>query len=321
MKKFMVIVFAMLLFGAAVASVPACQKGSFDKINGPTNIELGQTFTYSVRVKGSFQRKGWSVTGGELLKDRSDGNIYYGTVTWQKMDPNDPMKVKVSGIDGCGKDRSERLYVTLGESRAPGNGLGARQECGSFGKIEGPETVVFGTVYTYSSIVSGSFEQGGWSATGGDVIKDWWNGNRYYAQVRWTTNNPKDPSKLKIWGDDVCGKKHINQKLYIREADGGRGPGGGFGSGPAQSTSGVTLYSGINYQGFSQTFTRDVYNLGDTKMGHDRALSIRVAPGCEAILYRKSKYLGQWDVFTQDAPNLNNTRVGKFASSLKVTCH
>ena len=317
-KIFTVVAIAALLALPGMVNA-ACQKGSFGEINGPTNIQLGQTYTYSVKVHGRFNSGRWSITGGHLLKDWTEGNTYYGKVKWQRMDPNDPSKVKVFGTDGCGKERAERLYVTVGGSRGPGNGIGGGNQCGSFGKIQGPETVVFGKVYTYSSLVNGSFEQGGWSATGGDVVQDWWDGNTYYARVRWKSNNPNDPSKLKIWGDDVCGKKHVNQKLYITQSRGGNGSGGGFG--PPQGGSGVTLYSERNYQGFSQTFTADVYNLGNTEMGHDRARSIRVAPGCEAILYRKSKYLGEWAVFTQDTPNLKNTRVGKSTSSLKVSCN
>ena len=319
MKKFVIVLLAVALFGVSALSAAACQKGSFGKINGPTNIQLGQTYTYSVRVNGQFQSGRWSITGGQLLKDWGEGDIYYGKVKWQNMDPNDPSKVKVFGTDDCGKERAERLYVTAGGSRAPGNNSNNNQ-CGSIGKIQGPETVVFGQLYTYSSVVNGSFEQGGWSATGGDVVKDWWNGNTYYAQVKWKTNNPNDPSKLKLWGDDVCGKKHINQKLYITQSRGVGNSGGGFGPGQGGGR-GVTLFSGVDYQGFSQTFTSDVYNLGDTEMGHDRAQSIQVSPGCEAILYRKSKYQGQRDIFTGNAPNLNHTQVGKYTSSLKVSCN
>ncbi len=320
MKKFLIILLAAAFLALPGMATAACQKGSFGKIKGPINIQIGQTYTYSVLVNGTFKSGRWSISGGQLLKDWSEGDTFYGKVKWQKMDPNDPSKVKVFGKDGCGKDRAERLFVTAGESRSPQND---EKQCGAISKIQGPETVVFGQVYTYSSVVKGSFKQGGWSATGGDVLKDWWQDNTYYAQVKWRTNNPNDPSKLKIWGDDDCGKKHVNQKLYITETGSSRGgsnSGNGFGP-PQQTGKGVTLYRGWNYQSFSETYTRDVPNLGDTAMGHDRALSIQVSPGCEAILYRKSKYLGKSDIFTEDAPNLNHTGVGKFTSSLKVSCN
>lgn len=82
----------------------------FNNLSGPTEIELGQTYTYSVRVKGSYDKAdiAWSATGGEIIKHYWEGANYLCTVRWQKNDPNDPAKIKVSEKDS---KNAERLFV------------------------------------------------------------------------------------------------------------------------------------------------------------------------------------------------------------------
>lgn len=74
----------------------------------------------------------------------------------------------------------------------------------NFKDFTGPTEILFGPVYTYSVLVEGSFEKEGikWSATGGAVKKDWWEGDRYFCEVQWKESKPDDPAKLKVWGED-----------------------------------------------------------------------------------------------------------------------
>ena len=84
---------------------------------------------------------------------------------------------------------------------------------------------------------------------------------------------------------------------------------------------GVTLYGDRDFRGRSQTFYRDVRDLHDTEIGNDTASSVRVAPGCRAVLYPHRDFRGEPAVLTYDAEDLRNTAVGNDSvSSIEVDC-
>ncbi len=84
---------------------------------------------------------------------------------------------------------------------------------------------------------------------------------------------------------------------------------------------GVMLFSDEDFRGRSEVFAASDRDLRDNPIGANRASSIRVAPGCRAILYEGSGYRGGSAVITEDTPSLGATRIGNDGvSSLEVAC-
>lgn len=84
---------------------------------------------------------------------------------------------------------------------------------------------------------------------------------------------------------------------------------------------GVRLYRDVDFRGRDETFYEDDADLGNNPIGSDRVSSIRVAPGCRAILYEDSRFRGRSSVITEDTPSLGRDRVGNdTVSSLRVEC-
>lgn len=84
---------------------------------------------------------------------------------------------------------------------------------------------------------------------------------------------------------------------------------------------GVTLFNDADFRGREETFYDDVHDLGGTRIGSDAAGSVRVAPGCRAILYRDRGFRGQSAVVTGDVSSLKFTPVGTDSvSSIEVDC-
>lgn len=89
----------------------------------------------------------------------------------------------------------------------------------------------------------------------------------------------------------------------------------------ARSRPGVTVFVHSEYRGPSQTFTSDVPTLRRTSVGDDQASSLRVEPGCRAILYGNSDYRGSRVVVEEDVPDLSWTPIGNDRlSSIEVDC-
>jgi hypothetical protein len=90
----------------------------------------------------------------------------------------------------------------------------------------------------------------------------------------------------------------------------------GFGGQP-----GVTLYSDSDFRGTSETFVGDVADLRRSRIGADRASSVRVDRGCRAILYSDAGFRGQSMEVTHDVPSLSGSQVGNDSvSSVRVEC-
>lgn len=84
---------------------------------------------------------------------------------------------------------------------------------------------------------------------------------------------------------------------------------------------GVMLYDQPQYRGFSETFSHSDPDLGDNPIRDNAASSIRLAPGCEAILFEGPGYSGRRAWVTEDVADLGGTDLGsRTASSLQVRC-
>lgn len=84
---------------------------------------------------------------------------------------------------------------------------------------------------------------------------------------------------------------------------------------------GVTLFEDAGFRGRSYQAFSDLNNLGNTPIGNDRVTSIRVDPGCEAILYEDVDFRGRSAVIRADAGAIEDFGIGNdTASSIRVAC-
>ncbi len=85
---------------------------------------------------------------------------------------------------------------------------------------------------------------------------------------------------------------------------------------------GVTLYEDGNFRGRQETFYADDPGLHNNPIRHNTASSVRVAPGCHVVLYRRPFYLGRSTALDGDVANLRESQVGNDAvASLRVYCN
>ncbi len=83
----------------------------------------------------------------------------------------------------------------------------------------------------------------------------------------------------------------------------------------------VTVFSGSNYRGTSQTFYNDIPDLRQSAVGNDQASSVRVGRGCLVRLYDDANFRGAFTELDRDEPNLSSSSVGNDrASSLRILC-
>lgn len=84
----------------------------------------------------------------------------------------------------------------------------------------------------------------------------------------------------------------------------------------------VTIYEHQDFRGRSETFFEgEIGDLRTTRIGHDVASSIEVAPGCRVILYEHPNFEGRSTVLTEDETDLGRTRVGNDTlSSFRIEC-
>lgn len=93
------------------------------------------------------------------------------------------------------------------------------------------------------------------------------------------------------------------------------------GGGSGHHSRGVTLYRDKDREGPFDTFSSDVRDLGDTRVGGGAASSIEVPSGCLATLYSEPSFRGRSTEFRGDNNDLRNTPVGNDrAWSLRVDC-
>ncbi len=84
---------------------------------------------------------------------------------------------------------------------------------GYFRDIQGPGNVKLGERHTYSVITEGVFRSVNWSITGGQFVKDYVQGNRYFCEVIWNEGNAQE-FRVKVYGYDGCGKERVN-RYYV----------------------------------------------------------------------------------------------------------
>ena len=99
-----------------------------------------------------------------------------------------------------------------------------------------------------------------------------------------------------------------------------RGQGGGDGTDDLPYGSGAVLYELSHYSGQGTPVNRDVPDLGRLD---DRVSSIRVAPGCEVLLFRDANYRGRGTQIDRDVADLDDVRdIGSDRlSSIRVRCN
>ncbi|RMH17626.1 MAG: hypothetical protein D6696_15250 [Acidobacteria bacterium] len=84
---------------------------------------------------------------------------------------------------------------------------------------------------------------------------------------------------------------------------------------------GVTLFSEPRYGGRAQTFYEDVADLSRSRVGNDRAASLRLDPGCRVRLFKDSSFRGDFIELRSDVPDLGSTVLGsRSVSSLALRC-
>jgi hypothetical protein len=84
---------------------------------------------------------------------------------------------------------------------------------------------------------------------------------------------------------------------------------------------GITLYEHQDFRGVSEFFDGDVRDLRGTRIGPDRASSVEIDRGCEAILFEHPDYQGRSTVVTGTIVDLNRERVGNdTVSSIRLDC-
>ncbi len=85
---------------------------------------------------------------------------------------------------------------------------------------------------------------------------------------------------------------------------------------------GVTLFDEEGFRGRQQPVSRDLAYLGRRdEVGDDRTRSIRVDPGCRAVLYAEPDFRGRSVTIERDESSLRRTKVGlDNVSSLRVEC-
>ncbi|HEY7862624.1 MAG TPA: beta/gamma crystallin-related protein, partial [Thermoanaerobaculia bacterium] len=95
--------------------------------------------------------------------------------------------------------------------------------------------------------------------------------------------------------------------------------GGGWGGG--SSDRGITVYHDPGFRGGWQKFTSDVSDMGSNDIGHDAAGSLRLDPGCTAILYVDRSYRGRSARAVGDIVDLAASPIGRDSlSSFRLEC-
>ena len=113
-------------------------------------------------------------------------------------------------------------------------------------------------------------------------------------------------------------QREMTGRVYVRVVDAVRSEPSPQ---PDQQRRGVTLFADANYGGRSMTIWGSLDRLDNTTIGNDRVSSIRVDPGCRAVLYRDVNYRGASAEIVRDVANLGETRVGNDSvSSIEVDC-
>ncbi len=156
---------------------------------------------------------------------------------------------------------------------------------GSFRDFDGEKNVRLNNAYTYSVFAEGEFKNVNFSATGGEVLNTWNEGNKFFAEVRWTQNDPNDPTKLKVYGEDGCG--NMQDLRYMMNVSSSRSPDPESGA----SKGAIRLFDRVSGKGDSFVATRDVIKLAPK--WNDKIRSVWVGQGVKITLYEDADFKGR----------------------------
>lgn len=83
----------------------------------------------------------------------------------------------------------------------------------------------------------------------------------------------------------------------------------------------VTIYEHQDFRGRSETFFEgEIGDMGDTRLGHDVASSIRIDEGCQIALFEHPGFEGHRTVLSRDESDLRRVRMNDNLSSFRVDC-
>ncbi|MCB1036150.1 MAG: peptidase inhibitor family I36 protein [Acidobacteria bacterium] len=140
----------------------------------------------------------------------------------------------------------------------------------------------------------------------------------YQGRATVLTEDITDLNGTRVGNDSVSSLKVecSDERARYQQSDRGRGDDRSY-----RERRGVTLFEHADFQGRSETFYDDDRSLNDNLIRHDSASSVRVDPGCRAVLYEHPDFDGRASVITEDVTYLAGTRVGNDSvSSLEVRC-
>ncbi len=101
-----------------------------------------------------------------------------------------------------------------------------------------------------------------------------------------------------------------------------RGDGGYYGNGHrGRHQRGVTVFAAGGFGGVRELFTWDDPDLRDNRIRQDTISSVKVSPGCRAVLFEHAGFRGRATVVESAVDNMRYTTVGNDrVSSIQVDC-
>jgi hypothetical protein len=84
-----------------------------------------------------------------------------------------------------------------------------------FVNFQGPAEIMFGPVYTYSVDVQGKYTKVAWAVTGGEIVKEWRDGSRYFCDVQWVDHVSDEPAKIKVYGQKKDSDEMFAESLLV----------------------------------------------------------------------------------------------------------
>lgn len=189
---------------------------------------------------------------------------------------------------------------------------------GYFRDFSGPTNIKLNSTYTYSVFAEGEFKNVNFSATGGDVLNTWNESNKFFAEVRWTQNDPNDPTKLKAYGEDGCG--NMQDLRYFMNVSNSRSPDNNDNNDDNSRKGVVRLFTGNSGQGKSLFVKRSMSKLAS--QWNDRIRSVWVGRGITLTLYEHADFGGRSLRLTGEGNgtmfNLSDSDFDKITSSFEI---
>jgi len=189
---------------------------------------------------------------------------------------------------------------------------------GYFRDFVGPTKVRLNNTYTYSVFSEGEFKYVKFSATGGQVVNTWNEQNKFFAEVQWTQNDPNDPTKLKVYGEDGC--NNMQDLRYFMEVNESRSPNDDSNNNSGSSNGAVRFFDQPSGRGNSFFAKRDMPKLASK--WNDRVRSVWIGGGVTVILYEHANYKGDSIELTGEGKgtmfNLSDVGFERIMSSFEI---